>query len=44
MRSFVIGLHEKFGLPLTEKLQREEDEETLKQLRAEMQAWQYIHN
>lgn len=40
----VKALHETFGLPLTEKLQREEDEEKLKQLKAEVQAWQQIHN
>ena len=40
----VKALHETFGLPLTEKLQREEDEEKLKQLKAEVQAWQHIHN
>ena len=35
---------EPFGLPLTEKLQREEDEEKLNQLKAEVQAWQHLHN
>ncbi|MHB9346642.1 T6SS effector BTH_I2691 family protein [Enterobacter vonholyi] len=40
----VKALHETFGLPLTEKLQQEEDEEKLKQLKAEVQAWQHIHN
>ncbi|WP_312209835.1 hypothetical protein [Pseudescherichia sp.] len=40
----VKALHETFGLPLTEKLQREEDEKKLKQLKAEVQAWQQIHN
>lgn len=40
----VKALHETFGLPLTEKLQREEDEEKPKQLKAEVQAWQHIHN
>ena len=40
----VKALHETFGLPLTEKLQREEDEEKLKELKAEVQAWRHIHN
>lgn len=40
----VKALHETFGFPLTEKLQREEDDEKLKQLKAEVRAWQHIHN
>ncbi|WP_302621969.1 hypothetical protein [Franconibacter pulveris] len=44
MMNFFIALHETFGLPLTEKLQREEADEKLKQLKAEVQAWQHIHN
>ncbi|MER0124172.1 hypothetical protein [Franconibacter daqui] len=44
MIDFFIALHETFGLPLTEKLQQEEADEKLKQLKAEVQAWQHIHN
>ena len=40
----VKALHETFGLPLTEKLQQEEADEKLKQLKAEVQAWRHIHN
>ena len=40
----VKALHETLGLPLTEKLQQEEADEKLKQLKAEVQAWQHIHN